>query len=95
MGDDQIGYVHLRAMGSSNINQWYREFYPVFNKKGLIVDVRHNNGGNIDSFILEKLMRKAWMYCNTRSSDRSGSPPLMPTPEKPKLSTKSQYSSGS
>lgn len=68
--DDKVGYVHLTAMGSSNINQWYREFYPVFNRQGLIVDVRHNWGGNIDSFILEKLMRKAWMYW----SFRSGSP---------------------
>jgi len=33
----------------------------------LIVDVRHNNGGNIESFILEKLMRKAWMYFKGRS----------------------------
>jgi len=25
----QIGYVHLRAMGSNDINAWYRQFYPV------------------------------------------------------------------
>ena len=30
--------------------------------KALIIDVRHNCGGNIDSWILGKLMRKAWMY---------------------------------
>lgn len=63
----QVGYVHLRAMGSSDLNQWYREFYPVFNRKGIIIDVRHNRGGNIESFILEKLMRKAWMYWKSRS----------------------------
>ena len=58
----KLGYVHLRAMGSDDIAQWEREFYPVFNREGLIIDVRHNNGGNIDSWILEKLMRKAWMF---------------------------------
>jgi tricorn protease len=68
-GNDQIGYLHLRAMGGNDINQFYREFYPVFNKQGLIIDVRYNNGGNIDSFILEKLLRKAWMYWKGRSGE--------------------------
>lgn len=64
---NKVGYVHLRAMGGNDINQWYKEFYPVFDRQGLIVDVRHNRGGNIDSFILEKLLRKAWMYWKSRS----------------------------
>lgn len=67
--ENEIGYLHLRAMGSNDINQFYREFYPVFNKAGLIVDVRYNFGGNIDSFILEKLLRKAWMYWKSRSGE--------------------------
>ena len=62
----QIGYVHLRAMGSNDVAQFARHFYPVFNRKGLIMDVRHNGGGNIDSWILEKLMRKAWFYWQPR-----------------------------
>jgi tricorn protease len=69
LGNDQIGYVHLRAMGSNDISQWYREFYPVFNKPALIIDVRSNRGGNIDSFILEKLLRKAWFYFKGRAGD--------------------------
>ncbi|SNR74311.1 tricorn protease [Maribacter sedimenticola] len=68
-GDQDIGYLHLRAMGSNDISQFYREFYPVFNKSGLIVDVRYNFGGNIDSFVLEKLLRKAWMYWKGRSGE--------------------------
>jgi tricorn protease len=66
MGEGAIGYVHLRAMGSNDITQWYREFYPVFNRQGLIIDVRHNRGGNIDAFILEKLLRRPWMYWKGR-----------------------------
>lgn len=65
-GKNTIGYVHLRAMGGDDIDQWYREFYPVFDKQGLVLDMRHNRGGNIDAFILEKLMRKAWMYWQSR-----------------------------
>ena len=72
---NKIGYLHLRAMGSADISQFYREFYPVFNKSGLIIDVRYNFGGNIDSFILEKLLRKAWMYWKSRAGEQSWNMP--------------------
>ena len=65
-GQGKIGYVYLRAMTSNDLSDWYRSFYPVFNRQGLIIDVRHNRGGNIDSIILEKLMRKAWFYWQSR-----------------------------
>ena len=68
-GDGDLGYLHLRAMGSRDAAQWYREFYPVFDRKGLIIDVRHNNGGNIESWILEKLMRSSWMYWKGRTGE--------------------------
>ncbi len=61
-----IGYVHLRAMGANDINQWAREYYPIFNRQGLIIDVRHNQGGNIDSWLLSKLLRQAWFYWQPR-----------------------------
>jgi tricorn protease len=61
-----IGYVHLRTMGPGDIEQWVRDFYPVFDREGLIIDVRHNGGGNIDSWILGKLLRKAWFYWQPR-----------------------------
>jgi tricorn protease len=32
----------------------------------LIIDVRHNRGGNIDSWILGKLLKKSWMYWQRR-----------------------------
>lgn len=66
LGKGQIGYVHLRAMGSGDIAEWARGFFPVFNRQGLIIDVRHNRGGNIDAWILEKLLRKAWFYWQPR-----------------------------
>ena len=64
--ENKIGYVHLRAMGSGDIAQWEREFYPVFDRQGLIIDVRHNGGGNIDSWLLAKLLRQAWFYWQPR-----------------------------
>ena len=69
LGKGEIGYVHLRAMGSTDIAQWARDYYPVYQRQGLIIDVRHNHGGNIDSWILEKLLRKAWFYWQGRAGE--------------------------
>ncbi len=66
-----IGYVHLRAMGANDIDQWARDFYPVFDRQGLIIDVRHNNGGNIDSWLLSKLLRQSWFYFQPRVGNPS------------------------
>ncbi|MGB6975273.1 MAG: S41 family peptidase [Terracidiphilus sp.] len=68
---DAIGYIHLRAMGSSDIDRWARDFYPVFDRQGLIIDVRDNHGGNIDSWLLGKLLRKAWFYFQPRVGNPS------------------------
>ncbi|GLS83603.1 S41 family peptidase [Paraferrimonas haliotis] len=60
--DEQIGYLHLYAMGANDIASFAREFYANLDKQGLIIDVRRNRGGNIDSWIIEKLMRKSWAF---------------------------------
>ncbi len=65
--DNRIGYVHLRAMGGNNYTEWIKGFYPNYRKEGLIIDVRHNRGGNIDSWVLEKLLRKAWFFWAPRA----------------------------
>ena len=66
VGKQRIGYVHLQAMGGGDIGRWAREFYPVFQREGLIIDLRHNRGGSIDSWIIEKLQRRAWQFWKAR-----------------------------
>lgn len=66
LSKNRIGYLHLRAMGPNDIAQFAENYYPAFDREALIIDVRHNNGGNIDSWLLGKLMRKAWMYWQPR-----------------------------
>lgn len=41
---NRIGYGHLQAMGPADIARWAREFYPVFQREGLILDLRYNRG---------------------------------------------------
>jgi tricorn protease len=65
-GGGRFGYVHLRAMGGKDFSDWAKGFYPAFTREGLVIDVRGNRGGNIDSWILGRLLRKAWFHWNQR-----------------------------
>jgi len=67
--DAELGYLHIRAMGSSDAGEFAREFYASNKKKGFIIDVRRNNGGNIDSWIIERLLRRAWAFWSYRGDD--------------------------
>jgi len=55
--------------GSSSMDSFVRGFYPDYDKDALIIDVRNNKGGNIDSWILDALQRHAWMYWESRSTN--------------------------
>lgn len=67
-----VAYIHLRAMGRNDEDAFARNFFPDYDKEALILDVRHNSGGNIDSWILSVLQRKAWMYWSGRNEMRNG-----------------------
>ena len=69
----RIGYLHLRAMGREDIADFAREFYAHVDRDGLVIDMRFNGGGNIDSWVLEKLLRRAWVWWQRRSPP--GAPP--------------------
>lgn len=59
---NRVGYLHLRAMGAGDIASFVRDFYEHYDKDGLIIDVRGNFGGNIDSFLLSILQREVWAF---------------------------------
>jgi len=64
------GYTHVQSMsGASAMDSFVRGFYPDYDKDALIIDVRNNRGGNIDSWLLDTLQRRAWMYWESRSSN--------------------------
>ena len=66
---EQFGYLHLYAMGANDIANFAREFYGQYDKAGLIIDVRRNRGGNIDSWIIEKLLRRTWAFWQPTQGD--------------------------
>jgi tricorn protease len=72
----RVGYVHLRAMGPPDMAQWHRDYYPVFDRDGLVIDLRNNRGGNIDAWILGKLLRRAWMWWQPRAGQAFANMPF-------------------
>jgi tricorn protease len=65
-----VGYVHLESMsGAQAEDSFARGFFPNYNKDAFILDVRHNRGGSIDSWVLDVLQRRPWMYWQSRDYD--------------------------
>lgn len=69
--NSDIGYLHLYSMTGGDLSTFAKEFYAQYQKQGLIIDVRRNRGGNIDSIIIEKLLRRAWSFWQNSNGDRS------------------------
>ncbi|MCB2067558.1 MAG: PD40 domain-containing protein [Erythrobacter sp.] len=57
-----VGYIHLRAMGASDVATFARDYFAQVDMPGLIIDVRNNSGGNIDSIIIAQLLRQPWAF---------------------------------
>ena len=51
--NNEIGYVHLKAMGGEDMDAFVRQYYPIFNRKGLIFDgaVETNDGGSVSKLV--------------------------------------------
>lgn len=69
----RIGYIHIRAMSTSELRKFEREFYGdvIGKKEALIIDVRFNGGGRIHDELLSILKRRLYAYEQYR-----GSPPF-------------------
>jgi tricorn protease len=66
----QIAYVHIRSMNQASLTVFQNEISQFSNKKGIIVDIRYNGGGNTDQEILDILERKPYEYWNSRWGSR-------------------------
>jgi tricorn protease len=70
----EIGYMHITAMGSDNTAQFDKYWRAFKYKKGLIVDVRGNGGGNVSSQIIERLRREVAMIDIARNTSYNPDP---------------------
>lgn len=67
----QIAYVHIRSMNQPSLRRFQNEINEFSNKKGVIVDIRFNGGGNIDQEIIDILERRPYEYWNNRWGSRT------------------------
>jgi tricorn protease len=56
----RVGYIHIPDMGANGIREFIKWYYPQLARKGLVVDVRANGGGNVSRMLIERLRRKCW-----------------------------------
>jgi tricorn protease len=67
----RVAYAHIRQMDQPSLDQFRTDISRDWNKEGIIVDVRYNNGGNIDEPILDILERRPYMFTNPRTGART------------------------
>jgi tricorn protease len=66
-----IAYVHIRSMNQPSLERFRNEIDQFSNKKGIIVDIRFNGGGNIDQELIDILERQPYQFWNQRTGSRS------------------------
>ncbi|GIW78213.1 MAG: tricorn protease [Gemmatales bacterium] len=64
----QVGYIHIPDMMPRGLNEFAKHFYPQLRKRGLIIDVRGNGGGNVSPMIIERLRREVAMIDMSRDT---------------------------
>lgn len=62
----EIAYVHIQSMNQPSLDKFRNEINQFWNKKGIIVDIRYNGGGNTDQEIIDILERRPYEYWNSR-----------------------------
>jgi tricorn protease len=56
--DDKVAYIYMRAMGGSNLRRFLKELErDAVPRKGLILDLRYNFGGNVHDRVLQALTK--------------------------------------
>lgn len=75
-----IGYVHMYDMGDQSLERFLREMTSVcLNRKALIVDLRHNRGGNVHDDVLRFLSQRPYMRWQSRDGRMSPQPNFAPS----------------
>lgn len=63
----KLGYVHLPDMGQGSLNQLYIDLDAENqSKEGVVVDIRNNNGGFINPYVIDVLARRGYLTMRER-----------------------------
>ena len=87
----EVGYIHIPDMGPEGLNEFVKHYYPQLQKKGLIIDVRGNGGGNVSPMIMERLLRTI-TYVTMHTGEKKGDVNPVATFVGPKVALLDKYS---
>jgi len=63
----KIGYVHIPDMSENSLNQMYIDLDTENQSKdGVVIDIRNNNGGFVNPYIIDVLSRKGYLTMKER-----------------------------
>lgn len=63
----KLGYVHLPDMGEGSLAQLYIDLdVQNQNRQGVVVDIRNNNGGFINPYVIDVLSRRGYLNMRER-----------------------------
>ncbi|MGI9035140.1 MAG: S41 family peptidase, partial [Pyrinomonadaceae bacterium] len=67
ISNGKLGYVHLPDMSSASLAQFYVDLDAQNqSKEGVVVDIRNNNGGFINPYIIDVLARRGYLNMKER-----------------------------
>ncbi len=67
ISNGRLGYVHLPDMGQGSLNQLYVDLDAQNQaKEGVVIDIRNNNGGFINPYVIDVLSRKGYLKMTER-----------------------------
>ncbi len=70
--NDKIAYLHMSAMGRGNLNRFLKELErDAVPRKGLILDLRYNMGGNVHDRVIEALTKPVYGKWQRRGLTRT------------------------
>jgi len=63
----RLGYVHLPDMGAGSLAQLYVDLdVQNMGKEGVVIDIRNNNGGFINPYVIDVLARRGYLNMTER-----------------------------
>jgi Tol biopolymer transport system component/C-terminal processing protease CtpA/Prc len=69
VSNGRLGYVHLADMSSDALNQLYLDLDAQNEgREGVVIDVRNNNGGFVNGYVLDVFTRKNFLLMTPRDS---------------------------